>query len=127
MTTIAMGAGMLPTALGIGEGGSFRAPMATAVIGGLIAATLLSLVFVPSFYIVMDDFARLFSWMFSRFIGKKDEPRVVDPDVAAVESKVNVIDQEIEGLAAKLDAVEEKLAKLGKPSATVSKFKPAAE
>ncbi len=127
MTTIAMGAGMLPTALGIGEGGSFRAPMATAVIGGLIAATLLSLVFVPSFYIVMDDFARLFSWMFSRFVGKKDEPRMVDPDVAAVESKVSVIDDEIEDLAAKLDVIEEKLAKLTKPSATVSKFKPAAE
>lgn len=127
MTTIAMGAGMLPTALGIGEGGSFRAPMATAVIGGLIAATLLSLVFVPSFYIVMDDFARLFSWMFSRFVGKKDEPRVVDPDLAAVESKVSVIDDEIEDLAAKLDIIEEKLAKLTKPSATVTKFKPAAE
>jgi multidrug efflux pump subunit AcrB len=127
MTTIAMGAGMLPTALGIGEGGSFRAPMATAVIGGLIAATLLSLVFVPSFYIVMDDFARLFSWMFGRFVGKKDEPRMVDPDVAAVESKVSIIDDEIEDLAAKLDLVEEKLAKLTKPSATVTKFKPAAE
>ncbi len=127
MTTIAMGAGMLPTALGIGEGGSFRAPMATAVIGGLIAATLLSLVFVPSFYIVMDDLARLFSWMFSRFVGVKDEPRMVDPDVAAVESKVSVIDDEIEDLAAKLDLVEEKLAKLTKPSATVTKFKPAAE
>jgi hypothetical protein len=101
--------------------------MATAVIGGLIAATLLSLVFVPSFYIVMDDMARLFGWMFSRFIGKKDEPRVIDPDVAAVESKVSIIDDEIEDLAAKLDAVEEKLAKLGKPSATVTKFKPAAE
>ncbi len=127
MTTIAMGAGMFPTALGIGEGGSFRAPMATAVIGGLIAATALSLVFVPSFYVVMDDFARLFRWMFARFIGKKDEPRVVDPDVAAVESKVSVIDDEIENLAAKLDVVEQRLAAMAKPSATVTKFKPAAE
>ena len=76
---------------------------------------------------VMDDLARLFSWMFCRFVGQKDEPRMVDPDVAAVESKVSVIDDEIEDLAAKLDVVEEKLAKLTKPSATVTKFKPAAE
>ena len=74
-----------------------------------------------------DDLARLFSWMFSRFVGAKDEPRMVDPDVAAVESKVSVIDDEIEDLAAKLDLIEEKLAKLTKPSATVTKFKPAAE
>jgi multidrug efflux pump subunit AcrB len=79
MTTIAMAAGMLPAAYGIGEGGEFRAPMATAVIGGLIASTVLSLVFVPSFYIVMDDAARLTNWLFSRFVGKSDEPVPVDP------------------------------------------------
>ena len=41
MTSIAMSAGMLPSALGVGEGGSFRAPMATAVIGGIIVSTVL--------------------------------------------------------------------------------------
>jgi Cu/Ag efflux pump CusA len=46
---------MVPSALGLGDGGEFRAPMATGVIGGLIVSTLLSLVFVPSFYTVMDD------------------------------------------------------------------------
>lgn len=59
MTSIAMSAGMLPSALGVGEGGSFRAPMAIAVIGGIIVSTLLSLVVVPSFFLIMDDLSRL--------------------------------------------------------------------
>ena len=60
MTTIAMIAGMLPTALGIGAGAAFRRPMAMAVIGGLLTSTLLSLVFVPVFYSVM---AQLDRWL----------------------------------------------------------------
>jgi HAE1 family hydrophobic/amphiphilic exporter-1 len=56
MTTMAMAAGMLPTALAFGAGGEFRAPMAIAVIGGLISSTLLSLVLVPVVYEVIDDF-----------------------------------------------------------------------
>ena len=59
MTTVAMVAGMIPSALGIGDGGEFRAPMAIGVIGGLIVSTMLSLVFVPSFYTVMDDLSGL--------------------------------------------------------------------
>ena len=55
MTSIAMIAGMLPSAFGVGDGGEFRAPMAIGVIGGLTASTVLSLVFVPAFYLVMDD------------------------------------------------------------------------
>jgi multidrug efflux pump subunit AcrB len=55
MTTIAMSAGMVPAALALGDGGEFRAPMAIAVMGGLLVSTLLSLVFVPSFYTIMDD------------------------------------------------------------------------
>lgn len=74
MTTIAMAAGMLPSALALGAGGEFRAPMAIAVIGGLIVSTLLSLVFVPAFFILMDDLSRLFGRLFSRFVGPKDEP-----------------------------------------------------
>ena len=54
MTTIAMAAGMMPSALAIGAGGEFRAPMAIAVIGGLLLSTLLSLVFVPSLFTVMN-------------------------------------------------------------------------
>ena len=73
MTTIAMAAGMLPSAYGVGDGGEFRAPMAIAVIGGLIVSTVLSLVFVPSFYTVMDDLGRGVSWIFGRFIGPGEE------------------------------------------------------
>ncbi|OYU19874.1 MAG: ABC transporter permease [Rhodobacteraceae bacterium PARR1] len=72
MTSIAMSAGMLPSALGVGEGGSFRAPMATAVIGGIIVSTILSLVVVPAFFLIMDDLSRLVSRLFSRFIGPKE-------------------------------------------------------
>lgn len=54
MTTIAMTAGMVPSALAIAEGGEFRAPMAIAVIGGLLLSTVLSLVFVPSLFSVID-------------------------------------------------------------------------
>ncbi|MEI8144838.1 MAG: efflux RND transporter permease subunit [Alphaproteobacteria bacterium] len=74
MTTIAMAAGMIPPALGMGDGGEFRAPMAIAVIGGLLVSTVLSLVFVPSFYTVMDDVSRIFTRIFSRFVGPVDEP-----------------------------------------------------
>ena len=73
MTSIAMSAGMLPSALGVGEGGSFRAPMAIAVIGGIIVSTVLSLVVVPSFFLIMDDLSRLLAWIFRRFVGKKEE------------------------------------------------------
>jgi hydrophobic/amphiphilic exporter-1 (mainly G- bacteria), HAE1 family len=99
MTTLAMGAGMLPSAMGIGEGGEFRAPMAIAVIGGLIAATFLSLIFVPSFYIVMDDLARLSYWIFSRFIGKSDEPKVVDPALAELTNKVNEVEKRLKQIS----------------------------
>jgi multidrug efflux pump subunit AcrB len=74
MTTIAMIGGMLPSALGSGSGGEFRAPMAIAVIGGLMSSTVLSLVFVPAVFAVMDDLAK-FGWrLVSRFVGPTDEP-----------------------------------------------------
>jgi multidrug efflux pump subunit AcrB len=67
MTTIAMSAGMVPAMLALGDGGEFRAPMAIAVVGGLLVSTLLSLIFVPSFYTLMDDAAigtaRLWRWL----------------------------------------------------------------
>ncbi|GAB0058975.1 Multidrug resistance protein MdtB [Candidatus Magnetaquicoccaceae bacterium FCR-1] len=55
MTTIAMGAGMLPVALGIGAEPSFRSPMAIVVIGGLLASTFLSLLVIPVIYGYVDD------------------------------------------------------------------------
>jgi AcrB/AcrD/AcrF family len=74
MTTIAMAAGMFPSALGLGDGGGFRSPMAIAVIGGLIMSTMLSLVFVPAVFTVMDDIGRLAWRLVSRFVGDADEP-----------------------------------------------------
>jgi len=74
MTTIAMVAGMVPSMLGTGDGGEFRAPMAIAVVGGLIMSTMLSLLFVPAFYLVMDDLGNLISRLFTRFVGPTDEP-----------------------------------------------------
>jgi multidrug efflux pump subunit AcrB len=56
MTTIAMGAGMMPLALGFSGDPSFRSPMAIAVIGGLITSTLLSLLVVPAVFTYVDDF-----------------------------------------------------------------------
>jgi multidrug efflux pump subunit AcrB len=73
MTSIAMAAGMLPSAYGVGDGGEFRSPMAIAVIGGLIVSTLLSLVFVPAFYMVMDDLGRIIGRLLGPLIGPREE------------------------------------------------------
>ncbi|TCT42119.1 efflux RND transporter permease subunit [Martelella mediterranea] len=72
MTSIAMSAGMIPAALGVGEGASFRSPMAVAVIGGIIVSTVLSLLVVPAFYMIMDDFARLLRRLLSGLVGRRD-------------------------------------------------------
>ncbi|MCW4454358.1 efflux RND transporter permease subunit [Flavobacterium sp. MXW15] len=64
MTTLAMGAGMMPIALGWSGDSSFRAPMAIAVIGGLITSTLLSLIVIPAAFTVLDD---LGNWVARRF------------------------------------------------------------
>ena len=76
MTTIAMVAGMLPSAFAFGDGGEFRSPMAIAVIGGLIVSTVLSLVFVPAVFTVLDDAGRLLGRLLGRFVGDKDEPEL---------------------------------------------------
>ena len=70
MTTLAMVFGMLPLALGLGEGATQRAPMAHAVIGGLISSTLLTLVVVPVMLIYID---RLSLWATRRFSRSPDE------------------------------------------------------
>jgi HAE1 family hydrophobic/amphiphilic exporter-1 len=55
MTTFALIAGMLPVALGRGEGAQFRASLGTAIIGGVVTSTLLTLLVIPTFYEVMDE------------------------------------------------------------------------
>ena len=105
MTSIAMSAGMLPSALGVGEGGSFRAPMAIAVIGGIIVSTVLSLVVVHSFFLIMDDLSRLLGWIFGRLVGKKDKEDLPmsseDLTRAARESR-----SDIDSLEERLTAIE---------------------
>src|SRR5438477_62950 len=64
MTTLALIAGMIPVALGIGEGAEFRAPLGRAVIGGVITSTLLTLVVIPTFYEILDEWRE---WVFSKF------------------------------------------------------------
>jgi multidrug efflux pump subunit AcrB len=81
MTTIAMAAGMMPSALAFGAGGEFRSPMALAVIGGLVFSTVLSLVFVPAMFMMMDDIGVLI-WRFtSRFVtpNHDDDQHAPDP------------------------------------------------
>jgi multidrug efflux pump subunit AcrB len=60
MTTIAMGAGMMPIALGLGTDPSFRSPMAIVVIGGLITSTFLSLLVIPVLFTIVDDVVQFF-------------------------------------------------------------------
>jgi multidrug efflux pump subunit AcrB len=78
MTTIAMVAGMLPLVIGLGNAdNSFRAPMAAAVIGGLITSTVLSLLVTPSFFTIVDDmehFAGRFKLLVLRQKAKKAAP-----------------------------------------------------
>jgi hydrophobic/amphiphilic exporter-1 (mainly G- bacteria), HAE1 family len=80
MTTAAMIFGMLPIAMAMGEGGGFRAPMARAVIGGLITSTLLTLVVVPVAYTYFDDFG---AWMKRRFMSEKRERQMREEAVHA--------------------------------------------
>jgi HAE1 family hydrophobic/amphiphilic exporter-1 len=95
MTTLAMIFGMLPTALALGAGSEFRAPMAYAVIGGLITSTLLTLVVVPVVYTYLDDFSGWFgSWAmrftkspaeYAEYVAGRGKPAAhgADPEEAA--------------------------------------------
>jgi hydrophobic/amphiphilic exporter-1 (mainly G- bacteria), HAE1 family len=71
MTTVAMIFGMIPLALAIGEGAEQRAPMARAVIGGLITSTLLTLFVVPTVYTLLDDAV---SWAKNRKRAPEHQP-----------------------------------------------------
>ncbi|WP_136649188.1 efflux RND transporter permease subunit [Paracoccus aeridis] len=73
MTTIAMAAGMLPSALSQGDGSEFRSPMAVAVIGGLLLSTLLSLLFVPSLFSLLDGMQDRLGRVLRQLIGVNSE------------------------------------------------------
>ena len=76
MTTIAMGVGMLPVAMGQE---AFRVPMAVAVIGGLITSTLLSLLFVPVAYTIIDGAARVIARFFNPFFHAQGKDEYEEP------------------------------------------------
>jgi HAE1 family hydrophobic/amphiphilic exporter-1 len=66
MTTFALVVGMLPVALGNGEGSGGRSPMGVAIIGGVITSTFLTLLVIPTFYEIMNEWKE---WVFAKFRG----------------------------------------------------------
>ncbi|HEX8125306.1 MAG TPA: efflux RND transporter permease subunit [Allosphingosinicella sp.] len=85
MTTMAMVAGMVPTALSLEGDASWRAPMAVVVIGGLLLSTLLTLVLVPASFSLADDFEKWLAPKFGRLItykGRKDHGPAPEPQPA---------------------------------------------
>jgi multidrug efflux pump subunit AcrB len=74
MTTVAMIAGMMPVAIGLGGDTSFRQPMAVAVIGGLITSTALTLVIVPAAFTLVDDIERWLAPRFGRVLTAQPPP-----------------------------------------------------
>ena len=82
MTTVAMTAGMIPTALSLSGDGAWRAPMGIVVIGGLILSTILTLVLIPAGFSLADGFEkRIGPWLRTRFLTYKpgDENQVTPP------------------------------------------------
>jgi HAE1 family hydrophobic/amphiphilic exporter-1 len=81
MTTFALVAGMVPVAMGTGEGGDFRAPLGITVIGGVVTSTLLTLLVIPTVYEILADTR---DWLVSRFFRSGSKPvRAHDPAGAA--------------------------------------------
>jgi HAE1 family hydrophobic/amphiphilic exporter-1 len=80
MTTLAMAAGMLPTAFALEKGAEFRQPMAVAVIGGLITSTLLSLVLVPVVYRFVDDFENWLRPRLAKLVTPRETPLQPAPE-----------------------------------------------
>jgi HAE1 family hydrophobic/amphiphilic exporter-1 len=78
MTTFALIAGMIPVAIGLGEGADFRAPLGRAVIGGTITSTLLTLLVIPTFYEIMDQMREWLTEKIGRvFGGRRTHPASV--------------------------------------------------
>jgi len=79
MTTFALVAGMVPVALGSGEGAQFRAPLGVAVMGGVITSTFLTLLVIPTGYEILDEWRR---WLAQRF-GMTPKQMTAEHPVAA--------------------------------------------
>jgi multidrug efflux pump subunit AcrB len=86
MTTVAMIAGMMPIAIGLGADSDFRAPMAIAVIGGLVTSTLLSLVIIPVVFTYLDDLQNLvMPWLGRLVVGEHAHLHKGTPVIPAAE------------------------------------------
>jgi HAE1 family hydrophobic/amphiphilic exporter-1 len=83
MTTLALVAGMIPVALGIGEGADFRAPLGRAVIGGVIASTVLTLVVIPTVYEIMVEWREGLQRRLGRIFGGKPASAHATPSAPA--------------------------------------------
>jgi HAE1 family hydrophobic/amphiphilic exporter-1 len=83
MTTIALVAGMVPVAIGYGEGADFRAPLGRAVIGGVIASTVLTLVVIPTVYEIMEEWRSRLLARFGRSLAVPHAARVPEISPAA--------------------------------------------
>jgi HAE1 family hydrophobic/amphiphilic exporter-1 len=75
MTTLALIAGMIPVALGFGEGADFRAPLGRAVIGGVITSTFLTLLVIPTFYEILDEWRSGLQVFFRRRSAERKQAR----------------------------------------------------
>jgi multidrug efflux pump subunit AcrB len=84
MTTVAMVAGMLPSTLGTGDGGEFQAPMAITVVGGLIVSTAMSLIFVPSLYVVIKGTSECIAQGLRHFVHSPDRLMPAGKPVKAI-------------------------------------------
>jgi hypothetical protein len=101
---------------GPGSYNSLRASIATAVIGGISVSTVLSLVIVPSFFLIMDDLSSLLARIFGRFIGRKeDEP--VEPAAHELAAQIETRAIEIALLNARVGSLEEVAANRRGPKA----------
>ena len=97
MTSLAAGFGMLPLALGLGEGSETQAPLATAVVGGLVTSTLLTLFVVPCVYTLFDDLARRLRGGDDRDLGRAP---LVEPSIESVERRPIRDEAPVAGVAA---------------------------
>ena len=84
MTTFALIAGMIPVALGSGEGAQFRAPLGIAIIGGVLTSTFLTLLVIPTFYEILDE-AR--QWFMSK-VGRNASQRTAEHRTSGILSPV---------------------------------------
>ncbi len=82
MTTLALIAGMVPVALGLGEGADFRAPLGRAVIGGVITSTVLTLVVIPTVYEILDEWRERLFARFKRGVAVTAHATAPSPDSA---------------------------------------------